>query len=72
MTTNENGEAGVTLTAEELDEGVNSADYAVRITIVGDARSLHFVLTVTAPEVEEPPMLPVTETPANFLVGLSR
>ena len=71
VTTGENGEAGVTLTAGQLDEGVNSADYAVRITIVGDSRSLHFVLTVTAPEVEEPPMLPGTETSTNFLVGLS-
>ena len=55
VTTGENGEAGVTLTAGQLDEGVNSADYAVRITIVGDSRSLHFVLTVIAPEIGEPP-----------------
>ena len=71
LTTDENGEAGVTLTAEQLDEGVNSANYAVRITIVGDSRSLHFVLTVIRPNAQEPPMLPVTETPANFLAAIS-
>ena len=71
LTTDENGEADVTLTAEQLDEGVNSANYAVRVTIVGDARSLHFVLTVIRPNAQEPPMLPVTETPANFLAAIS-
>ena len=71
VTTDANGEAGVTLTAGQLDEGEDSADYAVRITIVGDARSLHFVLTVVRPNAQEPSMPPVTETPAGFLVAIS-